>query len=105
MAAGHQHLHSVPDMLDVLLPAADEVILTRANRIRAVSARDLLQEVHVRHRQAETTETVAEALERALALANPGDLICATGSLSVVAEAREAWAERQGSEMPECDSE
>jgi len=95
--------HSVPDMLEALLPAADEVILTRANRIRAVGTSDLLQQVHARHRQAETAETVAEAMERALALANPGDLICATGSLSVVAEARMAWADRQGVGLPECD--
>jgi dihydrofolate synthase/folylpolyglutamate synthase len=95
--------HSVPDMLDALLPAADKVILTRANRIRAVTTSDLLREVHVRHREAQTTETVAEALEQALALASPNDLICATGSLSIVAEAREAWAKKQGSEMPESD--
>ncbi|MBM4465264.1 MAG: bifunctional folylpolyglutamate synthase/dihydrofolate synthase, partial [Chloroflexi bacterium] len=97
--------HSVPDMLDALLPAADEVVLTRADRIRAVVTSDLLHEVHLRHRQAETTATVAEALERAQALASPGDLICATGSLSIVTEAREAWARRQGSEMPERDGE
>jgi dihydrofolate synthase/folylpolyglutamate synthase len=95
--------HSVPDMLDALLPAADEVILTRANRIRAVATSDLLREVHVRHREAQTTETVAEALEQALALASPSDLICATGSLSIVGETREAWIEKQGSEMPERD--
>jgi len=95
--------HSVPDMLDALLPAADKVILTRTNRLRAVATSDLLREVHVRHREAETTETVAEALQRALALASPSDLICATGSLSIVAEVREAWAEMQGSEMPERD--
>ena len=85
------------------MPAADEVILTRANRIRAVATSDLLREVHVRHREAQTTETVPEALEEALALANPSDLICATGSLSIVAETREAWAEKQGSEMLERD--
>jgi dihydrofolate synthase/folylpolyglutamate synthase len=95
--------HSVPDMLDALLPAADKVILTRANRIRAIATSDLLREVHVRHREAQTTETVAEALEQALALASPTDLICATGSLSIVAEAREAWVKRQGSEMLERD--
>jgi dihydrofolate synthase/folylpolyglutamate synthase len=95
--------HSVPDMLDALLPAADEVILTRANRIRAVATSDLLREVHVRHREAQTTETVAEALQQALALASPSDLICATGSLSIVGETREAWIEKQGSEMPERD--
>jgi dihydrofolate synthase/folylpolyglutamate synthase len=95
--------HSVPDMLDALLPAADKIILTRTNRIRAVATSELLQEVRVRHREAQTTETVAEALEQALALASPRDLICATGSLSIVAETREAWAEKQGSEMPERD--
>jgi len=95
--------HSVPDMLDALLPAADEVILTRTNRLRAVATSDLLREVHVRHREAEMTETMTEALERALALASPSDLICATGSLSVVGEAREAWAKRRGSGTPERD--
>ncbi|MFQ5814043.1 MAG: bifunctional folylpolyglutamate synthase/dihydrofolate synthase [Anaerolineae bacterium] len=97
--------HSVPDMLDALLPVADKVILTRANRVRAVATSDLLREVHVLHREAETAETVAEALEQALALASPGDLICATGSFSIVTEVREAWAERQGLEMPERDGE
>lgn len=95
--------HSVPDMLDALLPIADEVILTHAHRIRAVATSDLLREVHALHRDAETTETVAEALERALALAGPRDLICATGSFSIVTEVREAWAERQGLEIPERD--
>jgi len=95
--------HSVSDMLDALLPAADEVILTRTNRLRAVATSDLLREVHVRHREAEMTETMTDALERALALASPSDLICATGSLSVVGEAREAWAKRRGSGTPERD--
>jgi len=95
--------HSVPDMLDVLLPAADKVILTRTNRLRAVATSDLLREANARRWEAEVTETVAEALEKALALASPGDLICATGSLSVVGEVREAWARRQGVEIMEHD--
>ncbi len=95
--------HSVPDMLDALLPAADEVILTRTKRIRAIAASDLLREVHAHHREAEVTESVVEALERALALASTEDLICATGSLSVVAESREAWLRSHGGEVPEID--
>jgi dihydrofolate synthase/folylpolyglutamate synthase len=95
--------HSVPDMLDALLPAADTVILTHADRLRAVATSDLLREVYARHREAEVIETVAKALERALALARPDDLICATGSLSIVTEVREAWAGRQGVEMMERD--
>ena len=88
--------HSVPDMLDALLPAADKVILTRANRLRAVATPDLLREVYARRREAEVTETVAKALEKALALASPGDLICATGSLSIVAEVH-SWRRRRWS--------
>jgi dihydrofolate synthase/folylpolyglutamate synthase len=95
--------HSVPDMLDALLPVADKVILTRTNRLRAVATSDLLREVYAQRREAEITETVAEAMEKALALASTGDLICATGSLSVVAEVQEAWARRQGVELAERD--
>ena len=95
--------HSVPDMLDALLPVADGVILTRTNRIRAVATSDLLREVQSRGREAEATEGVGEALEQALALASPEDLVCATGSLSVAAEAREAWAARQGLPLPPHD--
>jgi dihydrofolate synthase/folylpolyglutamate synthase len=95
--------HSVPDMLDALLPVADRVILTRSNRARAIVTSDLLQEVHSRCREAEVTERVAEALVQALDLASPEDLICATGSLSVAAEMREAWAARQGLSLPPCD--
>jgi hypothetical protein len=40
---------------------------------------------------------------QALDLASPEDLICATGSLSVAAEMREAWAARQGLSLPPCD--
>jgi len=95
--------HSVPDMLGALLPVADKVILTRTNRIRAVATSDLLREVHSRCREAEVAKGVAEALEQALNLASPADLICATGSLSIAAEMREAWAARQGLPLPPRD--
>lgn len=95
--------HSVPDMLDALLPAADRVILTRPNRARAIATSDLLREVHSRCREAEVAERVAEALEQALIRMSPADLVCATGSLSVAAETREAWAARQGLPPPPRD--
>ncbi len=99
--------HSASDMLRALLPAADEVILTQAHRIRAVATSDLLREAEAvstsKTKAAVVAETVAESLERALALAGPDDLICATGSFSIVTEVREAWAERQGAETPERD--
>ena len=50
-----------------------------------------------------TSDSVAGALSLALETADSHDLICVTGSVFVVAEAREAWAERQGLEMPERD--
>ena len=44
-----------------------------------------------RGREAIAAEPVAQAMERACALANPDDLVCATGSLFVTAEARAAF--------------
>ena len=47
--------------------------------------------------------TVAEGLRAALAEARPEDLVLVTGSLFVVAEAREAWAALRGLPLPATD--
>ncbi|GFN22609.1 bifunctional folylpolyglutamate synthase/dihydrofolate synthase [Thermanaeromonas sp. C210] len=72
-----------------LVPLAQAVIITRPNNPRAgdwkvlgLHARRFTPHVHIiRH--------ISQAMETALGLAGPEDLICATGSLYMVAEARE----------------
>jgi dihydrofolate synthase/folylpolyglutamate synthase len=75
-------------ILTELAPLAATVIATRSRHPRALRPSLLAQEVKSNN-VVESTESVAEAVERALTLAGPKDLVCATGSLFVVAEARE----------------
>jgi dihydrofolate synthase/folylpolyglutamate synthase len=97
----------IEGMMRELVPLADHIIDTQARHPRAAEAGALRKralalkpgEAHM------VSGSVAEALRLALGVASPHDLICATGSVFVVAEAREAWAELQGLEMPERDGE
>jgi dihydrofolate synthase / folylpolyglutamate synthase len=76
----------VNGMLDELLPLAQRVIFTQAVHPRAQDPEELL----ARAPAAEAIPSVARALEHALRAARPDEVILATGSLFVVAEAREA---------------
>ncbi|MDH7473476.1 MAG: folylpolyglutamate synthase/dihydrofolate synthase family protein [Anaerolineae bacterium] len=95
--------HSVPDMLTALLPIADRVILTRVSNPRALDPTDLLAEVQAQGRTAECVIPVEAALKRALQIARAEDLVCVTGSLYVVADARAAWYKYIGVPGPQTD--
>lgn len=97
--------HNMNEMLEALVPIADKVIVTYPrHHPRAVSA-DTVASALISQgvNPAAVTRNVSTALESALALAGPDDLILATGSLSVVAAAREAWAVLHGLPLPERD--
>ncbi|PZR95376.1 MAG: hypothetical protein DLM69_11680, partial [Candidatus Chloroheliales bacterium] len=85
--------HPIEDIFTPLAAIADTIILTRPNHPRAIDPTTLFAEVtdHVSPTTAVlTTDSVTEAIRIARMLAQPDDLICATGSLFVVAAAREA---------------
>jgi len=65
----------------------DQIIVTRSNNPRATATAVLAAEFSKQGATPAATENVAAAVDLALAKAEPGDLICATGSLFVVAEA------------------
>jgi dihydrofolate synthase/folylpolyglutamate synthase len=71
-----------------LAPAADRVLATRPSQPRAVAPEVIAAAVATAGGEAATAPTVAAALDRALADAGPADMICVTGSLMTVAEAR-----------------
>ncbi len=77
-------------MLNVLVPLADTVIITRSREERAASAEMLAAEARRLCREVQVVEGVAEAVRRARTLASVSDLVCVTGSLYTVGEAREA---------------
>lgn len=96
LVAGMGVTHSPRELLEVLLPAAGKVIVTRSRHARATPPEELASLALKMGHDASVTESVGDALRAAVAEAGEDDLVLVTGSLFVVAEAREAWAEMQG---------
>jgi dihydrofolate synthase/folylpolyglutamate synthase len=77
-------------MAEELAPLTHLLIATRSRHPRAAEPEAVAAAFAAQGVPSETCPTVAAALDRAKALAEPDDLICVVGSLFVVAEAREA---------------
>ena len=91
VVAGFSRDKSVEGMVEAMAPHSDMVIATRSRHPRSLapaSLAGLLRENGVQ--EVRQTEDVCGALELAREEADPKDLILATGSLFVAAEAREA---------------
>lgn len=84
-------------MLEKIAPLADQIILTQLQAGRAVPVAVLYECVKKMGREALITENAAEAMERVLAMAEGGDMICAAGSLYLVGEIKQAFPE-----VPSC---
>jgi len=91
----------IAGMLDALLPRADSVIVTRAQNVRAGNVEHIADLVVDRQRSPQIVSSVKDALYQALAANAP---VIVTGSLTVVAEAREAWFEHSGAPLPDRDT-
>jgi dihydrofolate synthase/folylpolyglutamate synthase len=76
-------------MAEELAPLTHLLIATRSRHPRAAEPEAVAAAFAGQGVTSETCPTVAAALDRAQALAEPHDLICVVGSLFVVAEARE----------------
>ncbi|MGB2826596.1 MAG: folylpolyglutamate synthase/dihydrofolate synthase family protein [Dehalococcoidales bacterium] len=72
----------------------DRVIVTSSHHPRAVAVEQLVEEFSREGINPEVSKNVASAVERALSLAGPADLVCATGSLFLVAEVMEYMQKR-----------
>jgi dihydrofolate synthase/folylpolyglutamate synthase len=86
----------VQGMLAELTTRADELILTKSIHPRSADPNELVKKAGHSRAQVSVVNDVPTAMWQALAGAHPEDLICVTGSLFVVAEAREAWLDAQG---------
>jgi len=84
---------NIAGMAAELASLPDAVIVTRSHHPRAVEPARLASEFSKRGIISEVAENVASAVELALNKAMPGDLICATGSLFIVAEVMEYMSE------------
>jgi dihydrofolate synthase/folylpolyglutamate synthase len=97
--------HPFADALHELLPMAHQVVVTRSRHPRAAAPETLAQTVDSLGYHASAAPDVPRALESVLANAEANDLICVTGSIFTVADAREAWHKRQGLPLPPLDPE
>ena len=75
---------------------ADKVIVTKSGHPRSAEPAQLADLVRQLSTRAPISvqPNLSGALREALAWAEPQDLICVTGSIFVVAQARREWAER-----------
>lgn len=72
-----------------LAPLARTVIVTRPNNPRAGNWQELAREAQRYTSEVYVIEDIGKALDKALSLAGQDDLVCVTGSLYMVAEARQ----------------
>lgn len=77
----------IPGVVEELVPLSPQVIVTHFSHPRAASPSNIAAEFVKRGIEPELADNVAQALSRALSVANEEDLVCVTGSLFVVAEA------------------
>jgi dihydrofolate synthase/folylpolyglutamate synthase len=94
----------IEGMLDVILPDTEQVFVTQARQPRRADPETLVEAIRSRGRDAQVVPA-AQVLDEALAAATEDDLICATGSLSVVAELRATWFRHSGQPLPPSDPE
>ena len=85
---------NIAGMVAELASFPDTVIVTQSRHPRAVAPDKLVSEFAKWEIIPEVAENVASAVELALAQAKPADLICATGSLFIVAEVMEYMLQR-----------
>ena len=97
--------HPFGDVLQELLPVADRIFITHSRHPRAAAPEMLSQTVSELGYQTSIVSDVPQALDVALENAAPNDLICVTGSIFTVADAREAWCKRNGLPLPPLDPE
>jgi len=77
---------NIAGVVSELAPLFDEVIVTRSRHPRAMDPAQLATIFSQHGIKARLEETIPEALSLAMSIAGTQDLICATGSLFVVAE-------------------
>ncbi|NLE99783.1 MAG: bifunctional folylpolyglutamate synthase/dihydrofolate synthase, partial [Anaerolineales bacterium] len=95
----------IPGMLEALLPLSEYVIVTRSEHPRSTGPVVLADTVARVGGGAEIAVNVRKALHRGLDLVRGDNGLLVTGSIFLVAEAREAWALENGTPPPDNDGD
>ncbi len=92
---------AIDEVAGLLFPRATTVILTQSPQPRSLSAEALFQMTSHLADSAELVREPGAALERAIEIALPEDVVFATGSLYLVGDFRRHWNARSGPNYPE----
>lgn len=103
MIFGASATHTPKDLIEVVLPRVQSFCITQSHHPKATPITDLQAMAHELGYTTTSARDVTEALDATLAQAQADDLVLITGSLFIVAEAREAWLNRQGLPLPPAD--
>lgn len=82
---------SITQMLRTILPLSDNIITTQSANPRACPSEILAEKIKNIQPSTTiiTTSTISDAIQHALSLQTPDDLVCISGSLFTIGEARE----------------
>ena len=83
-------------MSAVLAPLSHTVIATQSDSPRAAAAQIIAAEARQHCARVEVVTPVQAAVERALHLARPQDVVCVTGSFYTIAEVERANVQKRG---------
>jgi dihydrofolate synthase/folylpolyglutamate synthase len=95
----------IAGMLEALLPISEYTIVTRSAHPRAASPIGLADVVASVGGGAEISVNMRKSLRRGLTVMDPGSGLLVTGSIFLVADAREEWARHTGGPLPDNDGE
>lgn len=90
---------NIAGMMEELTSQAQQVVVAQATHPRAADPESVVKAAQPTETPLLVVGDVPSALWRALELASEEDLVCVTGSIFVVAEARAAWLEAHGVEF------
>lgn len=95
--------HPVSDMLKVLLPAANRMMVTASHHPRAETPQKLAAMAAEMGHEVTLASDASQALKEALAGVERDSLVCTAGSLFLVAEIRENWLRLNHLDLPPVD--
>jgi dihydrofolate synthase/folylpolyglutamate synthase len=87
----------IKSILHLLAPLADHILLTKSHNDRAASPALLKKALGSNGKKSEIIEDLEEAIGKGLSMTGKEDLLCITGSLYTVGEARAYFFEKGGS--------
>ncbi|MEZ4518461.1 MAG: folylpolyglutamate synthase/dihydrofolate synthase family protein [Chloroflexota bacterium] len=86
---------NITQMMTILFPLADAIIVTTSHHPRSATPAWLSEEAARLGFATIQAQTIGEALTMGLEMAGPGDLLCTTGSIIVVGDLLNQWDDLQ----------